>query len=229
MPVTALSAAPVRGAPRAFLGVERSITGRFWRDRLDERTSARALSIVQRHGVPELLGRILAGRGVPTVSSDDLAHACMRRGWPAYRAIVRIFGREILAPNGQINRRRLGEIVFADAKMRQRLEKIVHPCVIKELQAFLRRHPRGVVALDIPLLFEAKLQKLVDKTVVVYCTRAEQMNRLCRRTGLSRAEALARIRSQMPLRRKRQMADRVIMNTGDRAFLIRQIRKIMSS
>jgi len=85
------------------------------------------------------------------------------------------------------------------------------------------------VALDIPLLFEAKLQKLVDKTVVVYCTRAEQLNRLRRRTGLCRAQALARIGSQIPLRRKRQMADRVIMNTGDRAFLIRQIRKIMSS
>ena len=81
MPVTALSAAPVRGA-RPFLGVERSIGGRPWRDRLDERSAARALAIVQRHGVPELLARILAGRGVETDAVAAFLDPSVRRLMP---------------------------------------------------------------------------------------------------------------------------------------------------
>jgi dephospho-CoA kinase len=170
--------------------------------------------------------RILAGRGITTVSSDDLAHDCIRRGRPAYRAIVLRFGRGILSPSGQINRRRLGEIIFADTKKRKALEKIVHPCVVKGLKGFIKSHKRGVIALDIPLLFEAKLQKLVDKVVVVYCTRNQQITRLRRRMGLSRAQALARIHSQSPLDLKRRMADIILMNTRDRAALVSQARAL---
>jgi dephospho-CoA kinase len=170
--------------------------------------------------------RILAGRGIPTISSDDLAHACIRRGRPAYRAIIRRFGKSILSPSGQIKRRRLGEIVFSDVKKRKALEKFVHPCVVKGLKLFIRRHARGVIALDIPLLFEVKLQKLVDKIIVVYCTRSQQIARL-RRLGFSRAEALARIRSQMPLAQKRHKADIVLSNTRHRSYLVRQTREIV--
>jgi dephospho-CoA kinase len=166
--------------------------------------------------------KILAGRGIPTVSSDDLAHDCIWRGRPAYKSILRRFGRDILSPNGQINRHKLGEIVFADTKKRKVLERIVHPCVIKGLKVFIKKHPKGIVALDIPLLFESELQNLVDKTIVVYCTRAQQISRLRRRTGLSRAQALARLRAQMPLTQKRRRADIVLMNTRDRSFLIRK-------
>ncbi len=172
--------------------------------------------------------RILSARGVPGISSDELAHACIKRGRPAYRAILKRFGREILSPNDQINRRRLGEIVFADPRKRKALERIVHPCVIKGLKAFIERHHKGVVALDIPLLFESKLQHLVDKTVVIYCTRAQQIARLRQRTGLSRAQALARLRAQMPLGRKRRKADRVLQNTRTRAYLRRQIASLVA-
>jgi dephospho-CoA kinase len=168
--------------------------------------------------------RILAGRGIPTVSSDDLSHACIKRGRPAYQAIVRRFGRDILSPSGQINRHQLGEIVFADPKKRRTLEKIVHPCVVRGLKLFIKKHRTGIIALDIPLLFEAKLQKLVDKIVVVYCSRNQQITRLRRRMGLSRAQALARIHSQSPLDLKRRMADIVVMNTRKRTQLSRQAR-----
>jgi len=169
--------------------------------------------------------RILAGRGIPTISSDDLAHACIRRPRPAYRAILRRFGRGVRGRNGQISRKKLGEIVFAKPNERKALERIVHPCVIKGLKKFVGRHHKGVVALDIPLLFESRLQGLVDKTVVVYCTRSQQITRLRRRTGLSRGQALQRIRAQMPLAQKRRKADIVILNTGDRTALIRVLIK----
>src|SRR5215469_2306210 len=82
MPATAQSLAPDRPAPRAFLGVERSVCGRPWHDRLDERAAARALAIVQRHGVPELLARILAGRGVEIDAVDAFLDPSIRRLMP---------------------------------------------------------------------------------------------------------------------------------------------------
>jgi len=169
--------------------------------------------------------RMLARRDIPTISSDDLAHAAIRRGRPAYRAIIRRFGRSVLK-KGQINRAILGRIVFGNSKERKALERIVHPHVIRGLKDFIRRHPKGVIALDIPLLFEAKLTKLVDKTVVVYATPAQQLSRLRRKTGHSRAAALARIRAQMPLSQKRRRADFVLTNTGRLASLRRQVNNL---
>src|SRR5690349_16563346 len=82
MPATALSLAPDRPGPRAFLGVERSVCGRSWRDRLDERAAARALAIVQRHAIPELLARILAGRGVDIDAVESFLDPSIRRLMP---------------------------------------------------------------------------------------------------------------------------------------------------
>src|SRR5207237_1157545 len=77
---------------------------------------------------------MLSQRGIPTVSSDRLAHAAIRKGRPAYRGVLRAFGREILDKKGEIDRRRLGRVVFADPKARKRLERIVHPWVTKALR-----------------------------------------------------------------------------------------------
>ena len=162
--------------------------------------------------------KILAGRGIRTISADDLAHDCIRRGRPAYRAIVRRFGTEILGRDRQIDRHALGTIVFSNLAKRKTLERIVHPCVAKGLRQFIRTH-HGVMALDIPLLFEAHYESWIDKTIVVYCSRAQQVKRLIARNHFSNAEALARIRSQMPLSVKRQKADFVLMNTGTRSRL----------
>jgi dephospho-CoA kinase len=169
--------------------------------------------------------KILAGRGIPTISADDLAHACIKRGRPAYRTILRHFGQDILGSNGQIDRSQLGKIVFADPRKRKALEKIIHPCVAKGLKQFIRSH-HGMVALDIPLLFEAHYESWLDKIVVIYCSQAEQIRRLQLRNHFFRAEALRRIRAQMPLRQKRRKADIVLMNTRNRAFLLRQARRI---
>jgi len=170
---------------------------------------------------------MLARWGFQTVSSDDLAHHCIRKGQPAYSAILRVFGREILAPNNEIDRRKLGTLVFASPAQRRRLEKIVHPCVAKGLLHFIQTH-KGMMALDIPLLFEARYQSWVDKIVVVYCTRAQQIKRLTRRRGLSHRQALQRIRAQMSLSRKCRQADYVIRNTRDTNHLRKQVSLFLS-
>jgi dephospho-CoA kinase len=169
---------------------------------------------------------MLAKAGIPTINSDDLAHACIKRGTPAYRAILQHFGEEIVDPNQEINRGRLGKIVFANSAERRQLEKIVHPCVATKLKHFIQSHA-GTIALDIPLLFEAKYESWVDKIIVVYCSKAEQLRRLQARNGLSRGEALRRIAAQIPLSVKRSRADIVIDNTRTLAYLRRQIDRLM--
>ena len=166
--------------------------------------------------------RLLARAGIPVVSSDDLAHRAIRKGTPVYTKVLKHFGRGILHSNGQISRAHLGDIVFRDSTERRWLEKLIHPVVVRKLKQFTRSH-HGFMALDIPLLFEAKLQHLVDKIVVVYSSKAQQIDRLRRRNGLSRKEALQRIASQASLVAKRRRATFVLENTGSLAHLRRQL------
>jgi len=170
--------------------------------------------------------KMLAKAGIATLSADDQAHACIRRGKPAYHAVLRSFGGQILDRDREIDRKALGRLVFADRKARRRLERIVHPHVVRALRRFIRDYP-GVIALDIPLLFEARLRQLVDKAIVVYCSREQQIHRLCHRDELSRREALQRMNAQMPLSAKCAQADWVILNTGSRAQLKIQTENLL--
>jgi dephospho-CoA kinase len=177
-------------------------------------------------GKTEVL-RQLGRFGIPTISSDTLAHQCVRRGHASYEQIVRHFGSSILDANRQINRKRLAAIVFSNPSQRKRLEKIVHPCVVKSLRQFVLRH-RGIVVLDIPLLFEAHLTRMVDKILVVACAPSIQIRRLRKRNGLSRAQALARIRSQLPMAYKKARADFVINNSSTLQQLHKHVRSILN-
>jgi dephospho-CoA kinase len=170
--------------------------------------------------------RLLARRGVATISSDDLAHQCLLPHRPSYKKIVKHFGAGILSRKRQIDRARLGRIVFSKPQERRWLERQIHPYVIKELKTFTKRH-RGLIALDIPLLFEKRLERLVDQTLVVSCSQNDQIKRLKRRNGLSSKEARLRIRAQMPLTIKRRRADYVLKNNGNRAALARQVVRLL--
>nr|XP_033773946.1 dephospho-CoA kinase domain-containing protein isoform X2 [Geotrypetes seraphini] len=138
---------------------------------------------------------------------------------PAYQLIVQKFGRDILLENGEINREKLGSIIFSSSEKRQLLNAITHPCIQKAmLKQIVKYFVLGYryVILDIPLLFETnKLKRFMKHTVLVYCDPQSQLSRLMRRNGLSKAEAEARIHSQLSLDEKCQLADHVIDNSGD--------------
>jgi dephospho-CoA kinase len=168
----------------------------------------------------------LKRQGIPTLAADDLAHACLRPGHPAYRQVVRHFGPEILGPGRQIDRKRLGAIVFAKPRERHWLENQIHPWVLRAVIAFIRKHP-GMTALDIPLLYEAGYQKKMDVVVVVVSSLKAQLARLKRRNSLDKASALLRIRAQMPLAAKRKRADFVIRNDSSLSSLRRQVHAVL--
>jgi dephospho-CoA kinase len=155
--------------------------------------------------------------GAVVIDADQLAREVVTPGKPAWREIVRTFGKDVLNPDRTINRQALGSIVFSHPTKRRRLEHIIHPRVAREQQRLTsqaaKKDPHAVVIYDVPLLFEADIDKRVDKIIVVTADQKTQIARLRKRNGLSRSEALRRIRSQLPLSRKVRMADILIDGT----------------
>ena len=133
--------------------------------------------------------------------------------------MVAHFGTGILKPAGELDRRKLGGIVFGDECKRRELEGILHPIVIEESKNEMARAAAlgaAVCVLDVPLLFESGMDALCDETWVVYVPPQEQLRRVMARDGLTAQQAQARIDSQMPLAEKLARADRTIDNSGSR-------------
>ena len=169
--------------------------------------------------------------GAVVIDADQLAHDVVKPGKPAWLEIVKTFGKAVLTPDRTLNRRELGAVVFGNRTKLRQLEQIIHPRVARE-QARLtkqaaRKDPHAVVIYDVPLLFEAGIDKRVDHTIVVTANRETQIARLKKRNGLSRAEALRRIRSQMPLAKKIQRADHVLNGTLSRPSLRQQVSLLL--
>jgi dephospho-CoA kinase len=151
------------------------------------------------------------------IDADVEARLAVEKGQPAYEKILAEFGDNILLPNEEIDRQKLGSIIFHQSEKRQLLNGIVHPEVRKRMKRQIeeaKEQGEEIVVLDIPLLFESKLMYMVDKTLLVYVDNAIQLQRLMARNHLSKQEAEARIQSQMPLAEKVGLADEVIHNNG---------------
>lgn len=170
-----------------------------------------------------LVAAELAARGAIVIDADVLARQVVEPGTPALAAIVERFGRQVLT-GGQLDRSRLGEIVFADPLARRDLERIVHPAV-RARAVELERAGEGaaVVVHVIPLLVETGQQQNFDVVVAVDVDQEAQIQRLRARNGFSRAEAEARIAAQATREDRRAAADVVLDNTGTLARLSDQI------
>jgi dephospho-CoA kinase len=173
---------------------------------------------------------MLMDMGITVVDADIEARLAVMKGEPAYNKIIEEFGREILLDNGEIDRQKLGSIIFHQDEKRQTLNEIVHPEVrkrMKEKTETAKQNGEEAVVLDIPLLFESKLTYMVDKTLLVYVDAETQLKRLIARNNLSVEDAQARIRSQLPLSEKLKLADSVIDNNGSLADTKKQLLKIL--
>ncbi|MFO0706562.1 MAG: dephospho-CoA kinase [Nitrospira sp.] len=171
--------------------------------------------------------------GAVVIDADRLARDVVAPGKPAWREIVRTFGKGILNADRTINRPALGKLVFGHPVKLRRLERIIHPRVAREQRRLTRaaagHNPRAVVVYDVPLLFESGIDKRVDRIIVVTADRPTQIARLKKRNGLPRAEALRRIRSQIPLARKKGLADHLLDGTTPLAQLAKQVRALYKS
>jgi dephospho-CoA kinase len=182
------------------------------------------------------VARMLRELGATVIDADAIVHELQARGQPMVAELAAAFGPGILTADGALDRKALGAIVFADEAARLRLNDIVHPQVGAE---FARRLAAAIAAktplvvLDIPLLFEGResgrgsaAARSVETTVVVWAPEPVQIERQIQRDGCTRAEAEQRVRAQLPLDRKRELADHVIDNSGSLADTETQVREL---
>ena len=163
------------------------------------------------------VSRFFQDCGAVLVDADVLARLVVEPGKPAWRDVVRTFGKRVLLPDRTVNRPALGDIVFHNQAKLKRLNAIMHPRIARE-QARLTREiaqkdPEAVVIYDAPLLIEAQAHRRMDRIIVVAADRKIQIARLQRRSHLTRVQAVRRVNSQMPLKQKLGMADYVIDGT----------------
>lgn len=172
---------------------------------------------------------MLEEKGALLLDADLIAREVVLPGKPAWREIRDWLGPSITGPDGAIDRARLGKLIFADPAARQRLNGIVHPRVMESFvtrtEEIRQQCPDAVVVYDVPLLIEAKMDRLVDLVVLVYAAEEIQLARLQSRDNLPAAEAISRVRAQMPLAEKRAYADVVIDNSGSQAETLRQVNR----
>ena len=178
----------------------------------------------------------LRALGATVVDADAIVHELQRKGSPLLAEMVEAFGPEILRPDGELDRQALGDVVFRDPAARKRLGDLVHPKVGAEMMARVeaaRAAGAQVVVMDVPLLLEGRqagrgsaARAPYDCVVVVWVSEAVQIDRTIARDGCEREEAERRVRAQMPLDEKRDLADHVIDNSGTREASEAQVRAL---
>jgi dephospho-CoA kinase len=176
------------------------------------------------------VGRALAELGCHLLHADELGHAALEPGGGAYHGAIEAFGREILDPEGRIDRRRLGLRVFASPEDLARLNALVHPVVIAQQQTWFeeleRRDPRAIGVVEAAILIETGSYRRFSKLILTVCEPDQQIERAMKRDGLSREEVLRRLDRQMPLTEKRRYADYVIDTSGDKADTLDQVARL---
>jgi dephospho-CoA kinase len=189
-----------------------------------------------------LTGGIAAGKstvsealrdaGAVVIDADKVGHEAYQPGTPTHAALVEAFGAEIVAESGEIDRRRLGAIVFADPKQRERLQEIVWPRM-KEMMRVrldqLRAAGTKLAVIEAAVLIEANWQDLTDEIWVVQAPEEIAMQRLMARNGFSAEDAQARIRAQLSNAERAQHADVIVENSGTVEDARRQVEMALAA
>lgn len=170
-------------------------------------------------GGKSTVAAILKDLGAKVIDTDQVAREVVLPGEPAYRDIVAAFGKGIVLPDGQLNRKALGRIVFRDAAARELLNAITHPRIRARVEARLedlkRTDPGAVVVIEAPLLIEAGMDDMVDAVWVVTAPEGVRLKRLMERDGLSLQEARNRLQAQMEEGERLRYATKIITTGGD--------------
>ena len=182
------------------------------------------------------VARIFEKLGAVVIDADAIVHELQAVGSPVLAKIVEAFGEGVLQTSGELDREALAAIVFRDEKARLELNGIVHPPVGAEMArriAAAREAGAPLLVLEIPLFFEGRKAGTgnaarlgVDMAVLAYAPEAAQIERTCARDGCDREEALRRVRAQLPIEEKRELADAVIDNSGSTKATERQVRTL---
>ena len=180
-------------------------------------------------GKSEVLS-ILRELGASTVEADLLAHELYSPGKPAWQDIIETFGSGILTAEQQINRKKLGEIVFADRNKLSKLNQIVHPRIFDHLKELIEEQKMAgtrLLVIEAAVLIEAKWTEMVDSVWVVQASKGIIINRLKEKTTLTEEQITQRINAQISDRQRQEKANEILTNNGDKSDLRDQVRKLI--
>ncbi|MGT2711375.1 dephospho-CoA kinase [Streptococcus oriscaviae] len=171
----------------------------------------------------------LREQGYPVIDADAVVHELQAKGGKLYQILVAEFGEGILLKDGTLDRAKLGQAVFADSDLRARLSSLQDQIIREELLARrdVLKQAEEVVFMDIPLLYEADYSGEVDQVWLVYVDKAQQLDRLMKRNGLSSQDAENRLAAQLSLEEKRGLADVVIDNSGAVEATLAQVERLL--
>ena len=170
--------------------------------------------------------------GAKIINADKLGHSVILPYKPAWKKIVKLFGKDVLQNDLTIDREKLGKMVFANQIFLKKLNKITHPEITRLIKKEINlaknkiHNQEKVLIIDAALIYEAKIDGFMDKIIVVYIDKDEQISRLIKRNNLPKNEALQKIRSQMPMKEKAKIADYVIDNSNSLDKTKKQVEKI---
>ena len=166
---------------------------------------------------------LLSAKGFHIIDADKIAHQILDE---QHQAIAKLFG-ETLVSEGKVDRKALGAIVFADSNKRKALEALLHPLIYNEIERLSTEQDKlgNPYFIDIPLFFENERYP-IEKSLVVYTTQEQQLERLMHREGYTKEEALNRIQTQIPVEEKRKRATYVIDNSGTLTQLEKECERV---
>ena len=176
------------------------------------------------------ISAMLKEKGYPIIDADLVARLVVEPGTSNLQEIELQFGASVINEDGTLNRDALGKLIFNDPAKRKQLNDLMHPAIRSEMlrqRDELFKSGHKTLIMDIPLLFESRLQHFVDKILVVSVTEEMQLERLMNRNSLSKEEATSRIHSQLPVSEKEKGADAVIYNNGTIAQSQQQLERIL--
>ncbi len=173
-----------------------------------------------------LVANMFVKLGAELIDADQVARELVAPGEPVLPAIRDAFGAEVLTSRGELDRAALRKLVFADADKRRTLDALLHPLIRARLLARLDQVRRPYAIIAVPLLVETDFAALVDRVAVVDCPESMQLERLMRRDGIPRTEAVAMIAAQADRATRLRAAHDVIDNSGDAEATRRQVAQL---
>jgi dephospho-CoA kinase len=176
------------------------------------------------------VANMLAELGAAHIDFDVLARQVVEPGTPALEKILEYFGKQVLQGDGTLDRKKLSKVVFQDIEKRKKLESFTHPAILeeflKQIDAIAKQDPNAIIQVSVPLLIELNLQYMFDKILVVYAATEQQVERLCKRDGISKEEAANILKAQVPIDEKVGYADFVVRNETNLKETRHQVEKI---
>ena len=173
----------------------------------------------------------LAQKGCKIIDADLISHQMTEAGSPCLAEIKAAFGEDVFLRDGNLDRKKVGRLVFADATKKKTLEQIITRRVIEKTLRILqdcRAQQEDLVVLDAPLLFECGMQRYTDETWLVVCRTETRLRRIAARDGLAEEDIQKRIATQMSTEQKEKLADYIIDNSRDLAWLYAQIDTLLA-